>query len=131
EILAESVALDELAHAAAQVEEQTLLRGGGADLHQRARPYDVILDRRAYPPHRIGGKLHVAFGVEALHRFEQADRAFLHEIGERMAVAAVAPRDVEHETEMAGDQGGGGGGIASFEAAEQLAFFAATQPALA
>jgi len=93
-----------LALQAAQVEEQLLLGGCGAHLHQRPGVQDVFLDRRADPPHRVGRQAEAAIRVEALDRLHHADIALRDQLGEGQAVAAIAHRDLGDEAQMAGDQ---------------------------
>ena len=88
----------------AQVEEQLLLIGGGAHLHQRPRAQDVFLDRRLDPPHRIGRQPEALVGLEALDRLHQPDIAFGDDFGNRQAIAAIAHGDLGHEPQMAGDE---------------------------
>ena len=88
----------------AQVEEQPLLVGGGAHLHQAPRAQDVFLDRGLDPPHRIGGEAEAALRVEALDRLHQADIAFRDHFADRQAVAAIAHGDLGDEPKVAGDQ---------------------------
>ena len=101
----------QLALQLAQVEEQLFLRGGGAHFHQRPRVQDVLLYRRADPPHRVGGKAKTAIGVEALDGLHHADIALRDQLGERQAVAAIAHRDLGDQPQMAGDQAVRGLGI--------------------
>src|SRR5688572_32668911 len=56
-----------------QVEEQFLLRGGGAHLHQAPRAQDEFLDRGTNPPHGVGRQAEAAVGLEFLHALHQAD----------------------------------------------------------
>ena len=88
----------------AQVEEQLLLRRGGAHLDQAPRPQDVLLDRGADPPHRIGGEPEAPLGIEPLHRLHQPDVRLGDHLGGRQAVAAIAHGDLRGEPQVAGDQ---------------------------
>ena len=88
----------------AQVEEQLLLRRRGAHLHQRPAVQDVFLDRRADPPHGVGGQAEAAVRIEALHRLHHADIAFADQLADRQAVAAVAHGDLGDEPQMGGDE---------------------------
>ena len=81
----------------AQVEEQLLLGGGGAHLHQRPRAQHVFLDRGADPPHRIGRQAEALVGLEALDRLHQPDIAFGNDFGDRQAIAAIAHGDLGDE----------------------------------
>ena len=81
----------------AQIEEQLLLVGGGAHLHQRPRAQDVFLDRGLDPPHRVGREPEALVGLEALDRLHQADIAFGDHFGDRQAVAAIAHGDLGDE----------------------------------
>ena len=94
----------DLALGLAQVEEQLLLVGRGAHLHQRPRAQDVFLDRRLDPPHGVGGEPEALLGLEALDRLHQADIALRDHLGDRQAVAAIAPGDLGNEAQMAGDE---------------------------
>ena len=88
----------------AQVEEQLLLVGGGAHLHQAPRAQDVFLDRGLDPPHGVGREAEALLGLEALHRLHQADIAFGDHFADRQAIAAIAHGDLGDEAQMAGDQ---------------------------
>src|SRR6266566_5763938 len=88
----------------AQVEEQLLLIGGGAHLHQRPRAQDVSLDRRLDPPHGVGGQPKALLGLEPLDRLHQPDVAFRDHLGDRQAVAAVAHGDLGDEAQVAGGE---------------------------
>ena len=69
------IALVELAEAAletAQVEEQLLLRGRRAHLHERAVVQHVFLDGGADPPHRVGREPEAAVRIELGERLDQA-----------------------------------------------------------
>jgi hypothetical protein len=63
----------DLALGLAQIEEKLLLVGGRAQLHQRPRTQDILLDSGLDPPHRIGSKPESFFGLEPLDRLHQAD----------------------------------------------------------
>ena len=93
-----------LALGLAQAEEQFLLVGRGAHLHQRPRAQDVFLDGRLDPPHGIGGEPEALLGLEAFDRLHQADMAFRDYVGDRQTVAAIALGDLSDETQMAGDE---------------------------
>ena len=93
-----------LALGLAQVEEQLLLVGRGAHLHQRPRAQDVFLDRRLDPPHSVGREPEALLGLEALDRLHQADIALGDHLGDRQAVPAIAPGDLDDETQMASDE---------------------------
>src|SRR5258705_7983950 len=69
----------------AQVEEQLLLIGRGAHLHQGPRAQDVFLDRRLDPPHGISGEAEAFFRLEALDRLHQADIALRDRLRDRSA----------------------------------------------
>ena len=102
----------DLALGLAQVEEQLLLVGGGAHLHQRPRAQDVFLDRGLDPPHRVGGEAEALVRLEPLDRLHQADVALRDDLGDRQAVAAIAHGDLGDEPQMAGDELVRGGTIA-------------------
>jgi hypothetical protein len=104
----------QLAFDPAQVEEQLLLRGGRADLHQRPGMQDVFLDRGADPPHRIGGEAEALVGIEALHGLHQANVAFRDDFGHGQAIAAIAHRDLRDQAQMAGHHLMGGFGVLVF-----------------
>src|SRR4051812_34110038 len=89
---------------ALQVEEQLLVVGSGAQLHQRPRAQDVFLDRRLDPPHGVGGEPEALLRLEPIDRLHQADSAFGYRLGDRQAVAAIVPGDLGHEPQMAGDE---------------------------
>ena len=93
-----------LALGLAQVEEQLLLIGRGAHLHQGPRAQDVFLDRRLDPPHGISGEAEAFFRLEALDRLHQADIALRDRLRDRQAVSAIVPGDLGHEPQMAGDE---------------------------
>ena len=88
----------------AQIEEQLLLRRGGAQLHHAPGAQHIFLDRGADPPHRIGGEAEALVGIEALDRLHQADIAFGDDFGNRQAIAAIAHGDLGDQAQMAGDQ---------------------------
>jgi hypothetical protein len=67
---------------AAEVEEQLLLRCGGADFDQAPAAQDEFLHRRLDPPHRIGREAEAAIGIEFLHALHQADIAFGNQLAE-------------------------------------------------
>ena len=94
----------DLALDAPQVEEQLLLGGGGADLHQGPGVQDVFLDRRADPPHGIGGEPEPAIRVEPLDRLHHPDIALGNQLAHRQPVAAIARGDLGHQPQMAGHQ---------------------------
>ena len=96
----------------AQVEEQLLLRRGGAHLHQAPRAQDEFLDRGADPPHRIGREAEAAIGLELLHALHQADIAFADQLADRQAIAAIAHGDLGHEAQVRVDQLRRGLGVA-------------------
>ncbi len=107
DLLGAEVALLDRLHLAlrlAQVEEQLLLRRGGAHLHQRPGAQDVFLDRGPDPPHGVGGEAEAPVRVEPLDRLHQADVALGDDLVDRQAVAAVAHGDLGHQAQMAGDQ---------------------------
>ncbi len=93
-----------LALGLAQVEEQLLLVGGGAHLHQRPRAQDVFLDGGLDPPHGVGGEPEALLGLEALDRLHQADIALGNDFRDRQAVAAIAHGDLGDQAQMAGDE---------------------------
>ena len=95
----------------AQVEEQPLLVGGRAHLHQAPRAQDVFLDRGLDPPHGIGGQPEAALRLEFLDGLHQADIALGDHLADRQAVAAIAHGDLGDEPEMAGDELVGGAGV--------------------
>ncbi len=88
----------------AQVEEQLLLRGGGAHFDEAPRAQDIFLDARLDPPHGIGREAEAAIGLELLDALHQADIAFGDEIRHRQAVTAVAHGDFRHQPQVRGDE---------------------------
>ena len=88
----------------AQVEEQTLLRRGGADLDQAPRAQDVFLDGGANPPHRVGREAEALVGLEALDGVHQADIALRDHLGDGQAIAAIAHGNLGHEAQMGRDE---------------------------
>ena len=97
------VSVEVLLHPA-QVEEQLLLRSGGAHLHQAPRTQDILLDARLDPPHRIGREAEAAIGLELLDALHQADIAFGNEVGHRQPIAAVTHGDLGHQTQVRGNE---------------------------
>ena len=87
-----------------QVEEQLLLRRGGAHFDEAPRAQDVFLDRRADPPHGVGRQAEALVGLEALDRLHQADVAFGDDLADRQAVAAIAHGDAGDEPQMRRDE---------------------------
>ena len=98
----------------AQVEEQLLLRRGGAHLDQAPAAQDEFLDRRADPPHGVGRQAEATFGLELLHALHQADIAFADQFADRQAIAAIAHGDLRHEAQVGGDELGRRLGILMF-----------------
>ena len=92
----------------AEVEEELLLRGGGAHFHERPAAQDIFLDRGADPPHRVGGEAEAPFRLELLHALHQADIAFGDQLGGGQPIAAIAHGDLRHEPEVRIDQLGRG-----------------------
>ena len=83
-----------------QVEEQGLLRRGGAAADDRPVAQDVVLDGGADPPGGIGGKAHLALRLEAGRRLQEPDMALLDEIAHRQAEMAEARGDGDDEAHM-------------------------------
>ena len=94
----------ELVHGAPQAEEQLPLRRRRPDLDQRARPQDVIVDRRLDPPQRVGGKPGAAVGLKMRSRDDEAEIGFADQIGKRKVVSLVAARDLCRQPQMTGDE---------------------------
>ena len=94
-----------------EVEEQLLLGGGGADLHQRPAAQDEFLDARADPPHGIGREAEAPVGLELLDALHQPDVALGDELGDRQAIAAIPHGDLGHESQVRIDQPRGRVGI--------------------
>ena len=88
----------------AQVEEQRLLGGARAAPDDRPVAQDVILDRGADPPGRVGREADLALRLEARSRLQKAHMALLDEVGHGQAVMAEAGRDRDHEAHMGGGQ---------------------------
>ena len=88
----------------AQIEEQLLLRRGGAQLHHGPGAQHIFLDGSADPPHGIGRQAEAPLGIEALDRLHQPDIAFGDDLGHRQAIAAIAHGDLGHQAQMAGHQ---------------------------
>src|SRR5690606_16867062 len=89
---------------AAQIEEQLALGLGGGDLHDAPVAQDEFVDLGADPVHRERHQADTDAGVEALHGLHQADVAFLDQVAQGQAVAAVAAGDMYDETEVRDDQ---------------------------
>ena len=87
-----------------QIEEQLLLVGGGAHLHQRPGAQNVFLDRGLDPPHGVGRKPEALLGLESLDRLHQADIALGNDFRDRQAIAAITHGDLRHEPQMASDE---------------------------
>ena len=64
----------------------------------------VRQDVRAHPVGRVRHEAEVAARIEAPHRLEEADVAFLDEVGEPEAVPAVLHRDRDHVAQVAVNQ---------------------------
>ena len=101
----------DLALGLAQVEEQLLLVGGGAHFHEAPRTQDIFLNRRADPPHSIGGQAEALLRFEALYRLHQTDIAFGDHFADRQAITAIAHGDFRNEPEMRGDETMRGGAV--------------------
>ena len=84
----------------AQIEEQFSLRLGGGDFHQPPVAQDVLVDLGLDPVDRERDEAHAARRVEALDRLHQADVALLDQVGVRQAVAEVAARDRDDQTQV-------------------------------
>src|SRR5690606_15632039 len=80
----------------------------------------VLLDVGANPPHGVGREARPLLGVELLHRPEQTEIAFLHEIVQARATAEVALGHRHHEGKVARDQLLPRAGIARLAAEGQL-----------
>ena len=91
-----------------QVEEQLLAVLVGHCPDQRRRPQHVVADRRANPPHRIGGETKTTFVIELVHRLHQADVALRDEVAEHQSVPAILAGDLDHQPLMAADELFGG-----------------------
>ena len=104
----------DLALGATQVEEQLLLIGGGADLHQGPGSQDIFLDRGPDPPHGVGRQTKALVRLELFDRLHQADVALGDHLADGQAIAAVAHGDLGHQTQMRGHHLVRGFGIAMF-----------------
>jgi hypothetical protein len=93
-----------LALGLAQAEEQFLLIGRGAQLHQRPRAQDVFLHSCLDPPHGVGGEPEAPLGLEAFNRLHQADMAFRDQVSDRQTVAAITPGDLSDQPQMTNDK---------------------------
>ena len=51
----------------------------------------------------MGGKAHLALGLEAAGLLQQANAAFLNKIGDRQAVIAEAQRSADHQARIGKD----------------------------
>ena len=69
---------------------------------------DVVLDRGADPPYRIGREAEAAIGIEPLDRLHHADIAFADQFADRQAISLVSHGDLGDETQMRGHQLMGG-----------------------
>ena len=90
-------------------------------------PLDLADDRR----HRVGRELDAALGVEALDREQQADRADLDEVLERLPAARVARGEAAHERQVALDDAVAGARVAGavgLQQVVQIVAFAFRQP---
>ena len=101
----------DLALGLAKVEEQLLLRGGRAHLHERPATQDVFLDRGADPPHGVGRQAEALVGIEFLDGLHEADVALGNHFADRQAVAAIAHGDLGHEAQVRGDEAMRGLGV--------------------
>ena len=90
----------DLALGLAQVEEQLLLVGRGAHFHERPGAQDIFLNRRADPPHGVGGQTKALVRLEALDRLHEAHIALGDDLANGQAIAAIAHGDLGHETQM-------------------------------
>src|SRR5262249_31940664 len=89
-----------LALHAAEIEEQLLLRRGGAHLYQRPRTQNVFLDRGADPPHRVSGEAEPLVWIEFLDGLHEADIAFGDHFSNRQTITAIAHRNFRDETQV-------------------------------
>ena len=83
----------------------------GVQLLQRARHADgpalvaeVALDLADHVGRGVGGERHLAVQLEAVDRLDQADRAHLLDVLQRLAAAGVAAGQRAHERQVALDQ---------------------------
>ena len=97
-------AVVDLGAQAAQVEEQRLLRRGGAGADDRPVAQDEVLHGRADPPGGVGREADVALGLEPGGRLHQADDALLDEVAERQAVVLEPAGGADHEAHVGLDQ---------------------------
>src|SRR4051794_39486151 len=95
---------------ALELDRQALDRAGHlrVELLQAARHPDgpalvaeVALDLADHVRRRVGGERDLALEVVAVDRLQQADRADLLDVLERLAAAGVAPRERPHQREVA------------------------------
>src|SRR5918995_2376894 len=80
---------------------------------------EVALDLADHVRGRVGGERHLALELEAVDRLDQADRAHLLDVLERLAAPRVAPRERAHQREVALDQLLAGGRVAVLAVAAQ------------
>ncbi len=87
----------------AQVEEQALFRGGGADPHDGPVAQDVVLYRRADPPDGVGGKPHLAIWIETLGGLQEAQITLLDQVRGRKTVTAELAGEADHKPRVGTD----------------------------
>ena len=90
----------------AQIEEQFLLRGGGATASpcsMTRSTYSWMAARIHHIPHR-SGKTEALVGIEALDRLHQPRHCLRNAFRNRQAIAAIAHCDLGDQAQMAGHQ---------------------------
>ena len=65
--------------------------------------HDRALDRLPDPPRRVGGEAEAALGIELLERMDEAQVAFLDQVGQRDAAMRVMAGDADDEAQVALD----------------------------
>ena len=66
--------------------------------------HDRALDRLADPPRRVGREAEAALGVELVERVDEAEVAFLDQVGQREPAVGVVLRDADDEPQVVLDQ---------------------------
>ena len=72
------------------------------------------MDRRADPPHRVGGETKPFFGIKTFDCLHQAHIGLRDHLGLRQAIPTIPHRNFSRQTQMRCDQLMGGFGILIF-----------------
>ncbi len=80
------------------------MRFGGGNFDDAPVTQHVLVNFGANPVHGKRYQAYVERGVESLDGLHKADIAFLNQVSKRQAIAGIALRDVDHETQVRHNQ---------------------------